>query len=128
MLAYSTGLFLIFSCAVGNPIIAEASHGKFSFWLCSWEVRLRHDALLPLRWLVRALSHPLLYPLASVSYTGYLLQGIAMNACLVLGWAGEGLNWWLFPGVLLVNSLLGLVLSLLVERPAMNLLNMVAPG
>ena len=185
-------------CAIGNPSIADATkaeHVAVGLPGCSRSVS--HYALLPLRHLVWALSHPVLYPIASVSYTGYLLQarrppltlhrtsshtsaapplhrpalhllpyyyllvplwpaitralmsgadiplahshpapflpqGITMNALTVFGWAGEESEWkgsahWLFPVAFLANSVLGLVFSLVVERPAMNLLNMLAP-
>ena len=71
-------------------------------------------------------------PLAHSHPAPFLPQGITMNALTVFGWAGEESEWkgsahWLFPVAFLANSVLGLVFSLVVERPAMNLLNMLAP-
>ena len=72
------------------------------------------------------LAHPALYPLAAMSYTGYLVSMITPAwAYLAVKHAGCGNGnyacYWAFFALNLVMTLgLGFVLSVLVERPLMR--------
>ena len=85
----------------------------------------------PFQAMCAALSSPVLYPMASVSYTSYLGQGLVMNLVRFMPYspelAGNGDRWWVFILVLVADLLFGLVLSLTLERPVMKLLNVVRP-
>lgn len=98
---------------------------------------------LPMRWLVGASSSACLFPLASVSYTAYLCQGIAINLLKkhafttaelaerlggVSDWGEFCLDCAVFAVLLLLVVAIGLVVSLLIERPMMNLLYPLARG
>ena len=66
-----------------------------------------------------ALAHPALYPFASLSYTAYLCQGIALNAADMQPWPGGG---WARAAQVLAGALLaGLAVSLTVERPILKI-------
>ena len=75
--------------------------------------------------LAAVLAHPLLYPLAALSYTGYLVSMITPAwAYLAVKHAGCGRRLpvlWVFYALNLAMTLsLGFVLSVLVERPLMR--------
>ena len=76
--------------------------------------------------LAAVLAHPLLYPLAALSYTGYLVSMITPAwAYLAVKHAGCGNGnyacYWAFFALNLAMTLgLGFVLSVLVERPLMR--------
>ena len=76
--------------------------------------------------LAAVLAHPLLYPLAALSYTGYLVSMITPAwAYLAVKHAGCGNGdypcYWVFYALNLAMTLsLGFVLSVLVERPLMR--------
>ena len=104
LLAASAAAFIGISCALSSVEVDSWATGAF-------------------RWMSAGLSY--LFPLASVSYTGYLVQGIPMNALRLSGRHGDGTMALWFLVVLIANILLGLLLSLLVERPAMKLMRKV---
>ena len=85
----------------------------------------------PFRAICAALSSSVLYPMASVSYTSYLGQGLVMNLVRFMPYSpelvGNGDRWWIFILVLTADLLLGLLLSLTIERPMMKLLNVIRP-
>jgi len=82
---------------------------------------------VPVRLTCAALRSPVLYPLASVSYTAYLLQAPFYSHKLILQKGGGANDGWQYLGALCTCLGFGLLLSLLVERPCMNLLHMVDP-
>ena len=150
LLSGSTALFIVCSCGFAcgrgsgtSPLseegeeekekTASATEGAF--------VRMRQaqESLLslPLRWLIRVLSCDCLFPLASVSYTSYLMQGIPLNmfyynnwrtpkiSASIVGLSGSAefaIDVTLFGAFCLLIVAIGLLVSLTVERPLMTLL------
>lgn len=137
ILATSTAMLIICSCGFACDVSAPDVESVAG----SAGLRRAREAWvsMPLSSLLSALSVGWLFPIASISYTGYLLQGISMNLAVytlrlttntVAGqWDGTvdgltalGVDLILFACVVLADSALGLLASLTIERPMMNLL------
>lgn len=143
LLAVSAALFIVCSCGFSCQLpTVDASIGTDGPTMPEPMQQARRAWLsLPLRWLLHAFSSPCLFPLASVSYTAYIIQGITLNLffsrkltagrtqedngiCKALGspLAEPVVDLAIFSCTLLLNVLIGLFLSLAVERPLMNIL------
>jgi peptidoglycan/LPS O-acetylase OafA/YrhL len=98
-------------------------------------------AVLPMRLLNRLLASHMVYPLASLSYTGYLTQAIVLNAASRLHYApmGFGTEDWgsasislrakiRFLFMLGTLLLIAALFSLAVERPMLKLLQRFRPA
>jgi len=77
VLSVSTACCLVLACGFASDVFEEDATGFF----VSRKMRQAQQSWLslPLRLFIRVLASPCWYPIASVSYTAYLNQGIAMS-------------------------------------------------
>lgn len=130
LLAVSAALLIVSSCA--PPVMPAAGERRDGHSKAAADHATRLDYITwvvgsPVRWTCAALRSPVLFPVASVSYTAYLLQPLFFSGKLILQHGGGELDGFLCLGALCACLGFGLLASLLVERPCMKLLHMVDP-